>query len=107
MAPRHSHQRMDTMTRFFQTDRSATLLFQRLVLGLVILAHGAQKLLGWFGGNGFDATMGFFTGMLGVPAAIAVLVILAESLGALGLVFGVFTRLSAFGIAATMIGAVF
>ena len=95
------------MTRFFQTDRSATLFFQRLVLALVILPHGAQKLLGWFGGYGFEGTMGFFTGALGIPAALAVLVILGESLGALGLAFGAFTRLSAFGIAATMLGAVF
>ena len=95
------------MTRFFQTDRSATLFFQRLVLALVILPHGAQKLLGWFGGYGFDGTMGFFTGTLGIPAALAVLVILGESLGALGLAFGAFTRLSAFGVAATMLGAVF
>ena len=94
------------MTRFFQTDRSATLLFQRLVLALVILPHGAQKLLGWFGGFGFEGTMGFFTGTLGIPAVVAVLVILGESLGALGLAFGAFTRLSAFGIAATMVGAV-
>ena len=94
------------MTRFFHTDRSVTLLFQRLVLALVILPHGAQKLLGWFGGYGFEGTMGYFTGALGIPAALAVLVILGESLGALGLAFGAFTRLSAFGIAATMLGAV-
>ena len=94
------------MTRFFRTDRSSTLLFQRLVLALVILPHGAQKLLGWFGGYGFEGTMGFFTGTLGIPAALAVLVILGESLGALGLAFGAFTRLSAFGVAATMVGAV-
>jgi putative oxidoreductase len=97
---------MDPMTRFFATDRSVTLLFQRLVLALVMLPHGAQKTLGWFGGHGFEGTMGFFTGTLGLPAALALLVILGESLGALALLAGGFTRLAAFGIAATMVGAV-
>lgn len=94
------------MTWFFDTDDSSTLAAQRAVLGIVLLAHGAQKLLGWFGGAGFDATVQFFTGTLGVPAVIAFLVILAESFGALGVVLGAGTRLGALGIAAVMVGAV-
>ncbi len=92
---------------FFHTEDSTTHLIIRITLGLVIFLHGAQKLLGWFGGYGFDGTMGFFTQKLGVPAVIAFLVIIGESFGALGLITGFLTRLSAAGIAIIMLGAVF
>ena len=61
-----------------RTDRSYVSTILRLTLALVIFPHGAQKLLGWFGGYGFEGTMGYFTGTLGVPAPIALLVILGE-----------------------------
>lgn len=94
------------MDTFFFTDPTQWgLLILRVALGLVILPHGAQKLLGWFGGNGFKGTMGFFTGTLHIPAPAALLVIVAEFFGALGLIFGLFTRLDAFGIALVMLGA--
>lgn len=94
------------MLRFLSTDDSTTRLFQRLVLGAVILPHGAQKLFGLFGGYGFTGTMNFFTGTLGMPAPIGWLVIAAESIGALALIAGLATRLTAFGVAAVMVGAV-
>lgn len=94
------------MLRFLSTDHSTTRLFQRLVLGAVMLPHGAQKLFGLFGGYGFTGTMGFFTGTLGMPAPVGWLVIAAETIGALALVAGLATRLTAFGIAAVMVGAV-
>jgi putative oxidoreductase len=94
------------MMRFLSTDDSTTRLFQRLVLGAVMLPHGAQKLFGLFGGYGFTGTMGFFTGTLGMPAPIGWLVIAAESIGALALIAGLATRLTAFGVAAVMVGAV-
>ncbi|MGH7338267.1 MAG: DoxX family protein, partial [Myxococcota bacterium] len=72
----------------------------------VMLPHGAQKLLGWFGGYGFEGTMGYFTGTVGLPAAVALLVILAESLGALALIVGFAGRFMALGIAAVMTGAI-
>jgi putative oxidoreductase len=77
----------------------------RITLGAVMLPHGAQKLLGWFGGYGFTGTMGFFTGALHIPAPIAFLVIAAESFGALALLAGAFTRIAAAGVGAVMIGA--
>jgi putative oxidoreductase len=80
-------------------------LILRLTLGLVIFPHGAQKLLGWFGGAGFSGTLQGMTGM-GLPAVLVVLVILAESFGALGLIFGFLTRFSAFGIGLVMLGAI-
>ncbi|MFO0751879.1 MAG: DoxX family protein, partial [Thermodesulfovibrionales bacterium] len=76
-------------------------------LGIVFFPHGAQKVLGWFGGGGFSGTMGFFTGTLGIPAVFALLAILSEFLGSLGLLTGFLTRIAAFGIACNMVVAVF
>jgi putative oxidoreductase len=81
----------------------ATIL--RVVLGVVFFAHGAQKMLGWFGGYGFTGTMGFFT-HLGIPAVFAFLAISAEFFGGLGLILGLLGRIAAFGIACNMLVAV-
>ncbi len=89
------------------TERDRTLLVQRVVLGLIMFPHGAQKLLGWFGGYGFSGTMSFFTDTMHVPSALALLIIVAESIGAIGLVLGAGTRLAAVGTAAVMLGAIF
>lgn len=88
-----------------QNDIVATVL--RLTLGLVIFPHGAQKMLGWFGGYGFSGTMGFFTQQMGIPAVLALLAILAEFAGSLGLLSGLLTRIAAFGIAVNMTVALF
>lgn len=94
------------MIRLLNTDSSKSRAFQRLVLAAVIFPHGAQKLFGWFGGPGFDGVMGYLTGSVGLPAPVAFLVVMAESLGALALAAGAVTRVAAFGIAAVMVGAV-
>jgi putative oxidoreductase len=78
----------------------------RVVLGVVFFAHGAQKLLGWFGGYGFHGTMGMFEHM-GMPAPVALLIICTEFFGGLGLIVGLLTRIAALGIGAEMIGAIF
>jgi putative oxidoreductase len=96
----------ELVQRLVDTDDSRVLLFQRVVLGGVVLAHGAQKLLGWFGGYGFDATVRWFGEALHVPAPFAVLVILSDSLGSLALVFGLFSRFMALGTTLTMLGAI-
>jgi len=93
--------------RFLKTNASNTLFAQRALLGAVMLPHGAQKLLGWFGGYGFTDTMKYFTGTLHIPSALAASVIMSEAFGSLGLLFGLGTRLAALGAAATMLGAVF
>lgn len=90
----------------FSTSNDAGLLILRLTLGLVMLPHGLQKTLGLFGGYGFAGTFGYFTETMGFPAVVAILVILAESLGSLGLIFGFLTRLGALGIASVMTGAI-
>ena len=86
------------MKAFFQTDESINNLIIRVMLGIVMFPHGAQKLLGWFGGYGLEGTLGFFTNQMGMPMIIAILVILGESLGALGLIAGFLTRFCAVGI---------
>ena len=94
------------MKAFFQTDESINNLIIRVMLGIVMFPHGAQKLLGWFGGYGLEGTLGFFTNQMGMPMIIAILVILGESLGALGLIAGSLTRFCAVGILFIMSGAI-
>jgi putative oxidoreductase len=92
--------------KLFATDDSVATAILRLVLGVVFFAHGAQKMLGWFGGFGFSGTMGFFTGTMHIPAPLAFLAIAAEFFGGLGLIFGFLTRIAAFGIAVNMLVAI-
>ena len=93
------------LKKLFATDESIATAILRLVLGVVVFAHGAQKMLGWFGGFGFSGTMGFLTAMH-IPAALAFLAIAAEFLGSLGLILGFLTRIAALGIATNMIVAI-
>ena len=83
------------MRQLFYTDNSWTGLVLRLTLGLVMFPHGAQKLLGWYGGFGFSGTMGFFTETMHLPWIVALLVIVGESLGSLALLLGLLTRFAA------------
>jgi putative oxidoreductase len=92
--------------RLFATDDSTATATIRLVLGVVFFAHGAQKMLGWFGGFGFSGTMGFFTGTMHIPAPLAFLAIAAEFFGGLGLILGFLTRIATFGIAVTIVVAI-
>lgn len=89
----------------FSTSNDAGLTLVRIALGLVMFPHGAQKMLGWFGGYGWNGTMGFFTQQMGIPAVFAALAILAEFLGAFGLITGFFGRIAAFGILSVMVVA--
>ena len=95
------------LQRLIATDRSPASFALRLTLALVMFPHGAQKVFGWFGGDGFSATLGFFTGTLGVPALFALLVFAAELLGPIGLAVGAFSRVAAAGLIAVMTGAIF
>src|SRR5258708_33159048 len=77
--------------KLIATDNDFAITMLRLALGVIFFAHGAQKALGWFGGYGFTCTMGFFTGVLHIPAVFAVLAIAAQFLGGLGLIFRALT----------------
>src|SRR6202140_3490630 len=72
------------MKRLLGTSNDVSLTMLRLVLGVVFFAHGAQKMLGWFGGFGFQGTMGFFTDLMHFPAPLAFLAIAAEFFGGIG-----------------------
>lgn len=99
--------RKDSMIRKLTvTDNDVATTILRLVLGVIFFAHGAQKMLGWFGGYGFTGTMGFFTGVMHIPAVFAFLAIAAEFFGGIGLILGLFTRVAAFGVLCNMIVAV-
>jgi len=89
-----------------RTSGHATPLILRLTLALVFFPHGAQKVLGWFGGYGFTGTMGFFTGKMGLPYAIALLPVLTEFLAPFALVAGFFTRIAALATGVNMFVAI-
>jgi putative oxidoreductase len=97
---------MNMFRKLVHTDHDWLLTVVRLVLGIVFFAHGAQKLLGWFGGAGFTATMDFFTHRMGIPAPLALMAIAAEFFGGLGLIVGLLGRVAAFGIICDMLVAV-
>jgi putative oxidoreductase len=88
------------------TRRDPAALVLRLTLAIVMFPHGAQKLLGWFGGAGFTGTMSFFTDTVGVPLVIGVLVVISEFFGSIALALGAFSRVAAAGVFAVMVGAV-
>ncbi len=92
--------------KLIRTDNDTAPLILRLTLALVFFPHGAQKVLGWWGGNGFSGTMGFFTEG-GMPWIIAFLVIMGEFLGPIGLAVGFLSRFAALGLGIIMTGAIF
>ena len=94
------------MKALFQTDDAWSSFLLRITLGCVMFPHGAQKLLGWYGGGGFSGTMGFFTEQMGMPALIAFLIIIGESFGSVGLLVGFLTRFTAASLGIIMVGAI-
>jgi putative oxidoreductase len=111
-APKLSHTRSESASglsalarRALATEERWAPALARLTLGLVMLPHGLQKTVGAFGGHGFEGTMGFLTEAAGLPWLVALVVVLAESVGALALIAGAASRLAAAGIAAVMLGA--
>lgn len=93
--------------KLLETSESYAPLILRVVLGFVVLMHGMQKLLGWFGGFGFSKTMLFFTESVGLPWIMGLLVILLETLGAIALIIGLGTRVIAFFYIVLPLGMIF
>jgi putative oxidoreductase len=85
-------------------SRDVALLVLRLALGTIMFAHGAQKMLGWYGGPGPEGFVGFM-GQMGIPAALAWLAILVEFVGGIAVILGVLARLAALGFAVNMLVA--
>jgi putative oxidoreductase len=94
------------LRKLLATNHDGVLTALRLVLGVVFFAHGSQKLLGWFGGFGYDNTMTLFTQHLGIPPVLATLAIAAEFFGGIGLILGLAGRVAAFGIVMNMLVAI-
>ncbi len=98
------------MKQLFSTQpiasHSLLALLPRLILAIVFFMHGSQKMLGWYGGFGLEATTQFMSEGLGIPLFLAYLAVFAEFFGAIFLFFGFLTRLSALSLAVTMAVAV-
>lgn len=77
----------------FNTNNDLTGLITRLTLGLILFPHGAQKMLGMFGGYGFTGTMDFFTNTMHLPWIIGFLVIIIEFIGTVSLIAGFASRI--------------
>jgi len=93
------------LRKLMHTEDDVVPTIIRLVLGGVMFAHGAQKMLGWFGGYGFSGTMGFFESQH-IPAPLAFLAIAAEFFGGIGLLLGLLGRVAAFGVGVNMVVAI-
>jgi putative oxidoreductase len=94
------------MRQLISTNNNTGIGLIRIMLGIVLFPHGAQKLLGWFGGYGFEGTMGYLTGTAGLAYPFALLVILIEFFGALLLLFGAFSRVASLGVIALFLGII-
>ena len=92
--------------KIFRTNNDWTGLVTRLTIGLILFPHGAQKMLGIFGGYGFSGTMGFFTGTMHLPWLIGFLVIIIEFIGSISLIAGFASRLWSVLVIIDMLGAV-
>lgn len=93
------------MHSLLRTSANASLTVVRVLLALIMFPHGAQKMLGWFGGAGFSGTISFFEASLGIPPALTVLVIIAEFFAPLLLLVGLGTRFGALLLLCNMLGA--
>ncbi len=79
----------------------------RMTIGIVLFAHGAQKMLGWFGGGGFTGAMNYFTKQQHLPKFVALMVICVEFFGSLGMILGFATRIWAISIFCLFLGIIF
>jgi putative oxidoreductase len=95
------------LSDLFSTDSDWTQTIIRLILGVVFFAHGAQKVLGWFGGPVLKSTISTMRQHLGLPVPLAFLAVSAEFLGGLGLIVGLLSRVAAVGIAIIMLATIF
>ncbi|WP_445384606.1 DoxX family protein [Robiginitalea sp. IMCC44478] len=90
-----------------KTDPNIGFSIARLSLGLVLFPHGAQKLLGLFGGYGYSGTMDFFTAQMGLPGFVAFSVIMIEFFGSISLILGFLSRFWALSLAGMFIGIIY
>lgn len=92
------------MEQFFSSQNNWAGLLLRITIAVVLFPHGAQKLLGWFGGYGFDGTMQYFTQTVKLPYIIGLLVILIEFFAPIALLIGVGSKILAAAVAILFFG---
>ena len=97
-----AREKRSLVSRILATDASTVATVLRITLGLIMLPHGAQKILGWFGGYGFDGTVGFISSSLGIPPFLAALSPITEFFLAIALIAGLGTRFAAVAMAINM-----
>lgn len=97
---------MNIKNKIFKTNNDWVGFIARLTLGIVVFPHGAQKMLGLFGGFGFNGTMDFFTTQMGLPWLIAFLVIIIEFFGSLSIIAGLATRVWSMAFIGLFIGII-
>ena len=97
----------DFKNNILQTQNDWIGFIVRLTVGLVLLPHGAQKILGLFGGYGFNGTLDFFTTQMELPWIVAFSVIIIEFIGAISLIIGFASRLWSIAIIFLFIGIIF
>jgi putative oxidoreductase len=97
--------RRTRMTLLLATSPSWAITVVRITLGVIFFAHGAQKVLGWFGGYGLERTVGSLTST-GLSLPIAYAVCFGEFFAGLGLISGLLTRPSALAVIIVMLGAI-
>ena len=96
------------LDRVLATDAGLGTLALRIPIGIIFVAHGAQKLFGAFGGYGLDGTGQFMASMGLTPGYLmALLAGSAEFFGGLALLFGVLVRPAAAALAFAMLVAIF
>jgi len=90
----------------FSTNPDWSITIIRVILGVVFFAHGAQKVFGWFGGQGLKETVRTMHDFLGLPVPLAFAAVATELLGGMGLIVGLLSRVAALGIGVTMLSAI-
>jgi putative oxidoreductase len=93
--------------KLLSTNNSPLLLLLRSVLGIVMFAHGAQKMLGIWGGHGVQETLDSWEKWFNLHPVVTFLVILSEFVGGIFLILGFMTRLCAIATLTVMTGAVY
>lgn len=81
-------------------------LVMRIILGAAFFAHGAQKVLGWYGGGGLQATVAQFAQGPGIPYVLGYVAAYTEFIGGIFLILGFATRIASIGIFIEMIVAI-
>ena len=97
---------MDTIDSITIIAAAWGLLVLRLTLAFILWPHGTQKVLGWFGGAGWDGTYQAFTGKMGIPPFLAKVAMLTEFFAPICLALGVFTRIAALSVIILMAVAI-